>query len=489
MIMGAPQALDRLQTAGQFPINELVELNKALRANARSSFAKASVGYPQQGVNFTGELAPLVPQSIQGTLDSKTFTEKHVQFWRMLYKQPVTSTLHESNVINEHGSMDLDGFFAEGGIPAQSEAEYERKIVQVKYIAERIVLTDVATMVGITGVNQKALAQRTQDGTAALLAKMERALFNADSALTPLMFDGLHKQITAGAPDNYTDLRGEGITPEKLIEILGKLVSAPLYSAPNWIFLEPQVVAALSQIAVSSGRHDELKAGGTRIVKYGTNDVVIAGPYGDVPIKPIPLMAQNQTPNTAALGGAAAPGIVLGDLTITTPVVAGGYFDAATAGDYWIKVVAVGDKGIGAPLAPVAAISVAAGDVIRIDVDDSADPTSGDASVRYYRLFVGTKGAATNADATYVGSFPRNTAGAGGGTRMEYNLARMRNTGRGYILQLDQGTMYWTQLLDFVRRPLAQVQTEVPFLLMLFGALHLKVPTKQWAIDNISFTI
>jgi len=58
-----------------------------------------------------------------------------------------------------------------------------------------------------------------------------------------------------------------------------------------------------------------------------------------------------------------------------------------------------------------------------------------------------------------------------------------------YVLQNTPDTMYFAQLLDFTRRPLAQVLTTVPFLLMLFGSPHVKIPTKQYIVDNVSLTL
>ena len=181
-------------------VRELRNLNEALRANG-SGLAKANVGYPGSGVDrdvgFSGDIAPLVPQSIQNTMDSATFTMQHIVFWKNLPKVPVSSTIHESNVIKEHGAMDMDPFIAEGAGGTVSEASYERQIVKIKYLAEKIELSDVATMVGITGVDKSALAQRTLDGTQALIGKVERNLFHANSDMNALHFDGLYKQLTS----------------------------------------------------------------------------------------------------------------------------------------------------------------------------------------------------------------------------------------------------------------------------------------------------
>ena len=148
--------------------HDLRNLNLALRANSSNTMAKASVDYPTQGVGVTNDLGAVVPQSIQATLDSATFTQQHIRFWQRLSRVDVSSTLHESNVVKQHGEMGLDPWLSEGGggtAYPNSEGSYERKIVKIKYMAEKIELSDVATMVGITGVDRSALAQRTQEAT------------------------------------------------------------------------------------------------------------------------------------------------------------------------------------------------------------------------------------------------------------------------------------------------------------------------------------
>lgn len=485
------------------PVEELRLLNQALRDSARGMgpFFKGTVGYPQQGVGFTGEIAPLVPQSIQPTLDSATHTNAHIKFWKNLARRNVTSTLHEETRINEHGGMNLDPFIAEGEVGAKSEAEYERQVVRVKYLAEHIEVSDPATMVGSLGVNKSVLAQRTANGTLALLGKLERKLFNGDSNLSTLHFDGLMAQIAGGAADgaslavpygdmidgtaeNYLDLRGAVVTPQKLQEVLGTLFDAPNFGAPNVIMLPPTVYQTQVNIATAHGRHDQLRGGaqGGGSLTYGHNELFVGGVSGDVPLSACPLMTPLRTPPTASEGD--SPPVAPTVTSAATPAGAGSKFIAADAGTYDYQIVAVGDKGSSAPATTGNSDAVVAGDIVDILLDDDAVATSGDLSVRYYRVYRAPQD--TNANYTWVFDWPR--AAAGDTTIKDYN-AFLPNTGRVFIGQNTMDVIEWVQLLDFTRRPLAQVKTTVPFLLMLFGSLFLKVPTKWFAIDNVSLSL
>jgi hypothetical protein len=494
-------------------IEVLRQLNQALRDAARGigPFFKGTVGYPQQGVGYTGDLAPLVPQSIQGTLDSATYTAKAIKFWNQLAKRPVTSTLHEETRINEHGGMHLDPFIAEGEVGPLSEAEYERQTVRVKYLAEHIEVSDPATMVGSLGVNKSVLAQRTTNGTLALIGKLERALFGGDAQLSALHFSGLDAQLTGGATvgtgsdpavpygailggsvGNFGDLRGLPTTPQQLQEVIGTLHDAPNHAYPNIAMMEPTVYQAMVNLATAHGRHDQLRVDGGPGGKltFGHKDLYVGGLTGDVPLVGCSLMAPLRNPPTVAYGDAPPPTPVNGSTATPaadiTGSATGSKFTTADAGNYSWMVVAVGDKGTSAPLT-VNATAVVASDRVDITITDTGVAASGDNSVRYYRVYRAPKGTAANY--SWAFDFPRTgVAGASNTVIYDYN-AFLPNTGKVYIGQLTQDVIEWVQLLDFTRRPLAQVKTTVPFLLMLFGGLFVKVPTKWHVLHNVSLTL
>lgn len=497
--------LDRMTSlAGQtIAISDLVQLNKALQA-AGAGLAKASnVGYPQQGVNFgstTGsELAPLVPQSIQPTLDVATYSQEAIVLWRHMHKQMVGSTLHEAARVNNFGTMHLDPFISEGGAGNLSEGDYERKVVKIKYLAEKREISDVATMVsqvGYTGVSKAGLQQQTQDGTMALLGKLERSLFSADENLSDLHFDGVIKQISGG---NYsgtgdaagtrwekeytnsgsvTDLRGKEVSPQDLVEAMYKTYSAPNFGLVDKILVEPRTYGRLVNIATTYGRFPMESSGPGQLV-FGAKGLMIAGPMGLVPVIPTPLLQNPETANSTAIGDSAPSTPVLKN-ALASPAHATSKFTADDAGSYTYQIVAVGEGGASAPLT-TAAIAVAAGDAVTIDIDSAGKPSGNAANaVSYYRVY--RKGP-NDAEHIFLGEFPRCADSTKDTGFFETNI-RIPGTAPVVLLQNTPDVLYWAQLLDFLRRPLAQVATTVPFLLMLFGAPFVKVPTKNHIIQN-----
>jgi hypothetical protein len=456
---------------------EIMYLQKALRENAEAVM-KSNVGYPQQGVNFTGALSPLVPQSIQNTIESATWGMNDLVLWPKLRQVAATSPLHETTRVNEHGNGYLDPFIAEGGIGPVNETNYERLVVQVKYLAEHIELSDVSLLVGILGrKGMGMLAERTERGTLSLLRKVETGLVHSDSALTPLAYDGIIKQVTDGAPNNIRDYRGNVVTPQDLVAEIARLQNEPNFGQPSIVLCDHESHAAISAIATSHGRHDQFRVkGGT--IQWGSKQMTVETPRGSVPIVSMPLIRQLDTPNTTSLGGSPPP--ALSGLTPSISnlgTTAGSKFVTADAGAYRYRVVGVGDGGVTAPI-DLGPVVVAAGDAVQIEIQDTL--ATGDSTLRYYRVYRSPIGGAAGTE-TYMGSYAVNNVGTPH-TRMVDRNDNIPATAP--MLILDMQTLQWVKLLDFLRRPLAQTVTAVPFLLMLFGALHMPTPRKNGVLIN-----
>jgi hypothetical protein len=459
------------------PVADLVALNTALRK-------AASVGY-QTGATTsagdTGTFSPLVPQSIESVLASATYTMKQLSLWKRIPKRDVTQTLHEYSVVKEHGA-DLDPFFAEGSVPATNRSEYERKSVRIKYLAERREVTDVATMVGLIGANRNALAEETERGTIRLLQRTERAIFHGDSDVNPLAFDGIFKQIEDNAPSNVTDLAGSAPTVDLLQEMLGELYGAPNYGDVDAIYVEPRIHSELIRQTVSHGRHDQLSIQDGSKLTWGAKELCVMSPYGPVPIVSAPFL-YNKWPVPTNLAKTAARDFGVGDTIPTTPtlsvaIAAGAagasQFNAADAGTYTYFIEAVGTKGVSAFLT-TAGVAVVAGDQVTFTI--AGAPAILPA---YYRIFRSAK------DGTYATAELMQTVvyGGAGGTAIVDNNVDKPGTSKILAIKHDPQIFEWVKLLDYMRRPLAEVETTKPFMLMLFGAPIVKVPTKTWVLKN-----
>ena len=452
-------------------VDDLAALNNALRKSANAGYQTpaGTVG------GDAGSLSPLVPQSIENTLASASYTMKEIVLWNAIPKVQVTNTLHEYAVINDHG-LDLEAFIAEGSAGTTNRSEYERKNVRIKYMAERREVTDVGSLVGLIGNQSNAIAAETERGTMRLLQKLERSLWHADEDVNPLAFNGIIKQIEShNSGANTYDLAGKSPTPRLLQEVLSELQSAPRFGRPDCIYVEPRIHAELIKFAVQFGRHDQFAI--TRAadgLTYGAMDLNIMSPYGPVPVKSSPfLFNAYSAPESASSTDAPA------SATLTSAVagaLADSKFVAADAGDYIYRVIAVNNGGYSAAISS-SAVTVASGEGVTLTIAAASDAV-------FYKIYRTEAGGAAST-AKLIGEVKKASAGAT--TFVDLNGVRP-NTSKIVFVQHDPSVMEFARLLDFFRRPLAEVATSKPFLLMLFGSPIVKVPGKMWVLQNAGVT-
>lgn len=456
-------------------VADLAELNSALRKSA-------DIGYQTPAGTSGGDagnLSPLVPQSIENTLSSATYTMKELSLWPSIPKISVTNTLHEYAVINDHG-LDLEPFIAEGSAGTTNRSEYERKSVRVKYLAERREVTDVGSLVGLIGGNANAIAMETERGTLRLMQKLERSLWHAKESVNPLAFDGIIEQIEShnnGA--NTFDLAGKSPTPRLLQEVLSEIQSAPRFGRPDCIYVEPRIHAELIKFAVQFGRHDQFaslrSADG---LTYGVQELNIMSPYGAVPVKSAPFLFNAYSAPASASSVDAPSGATISSIASAGT---GSKFLVADGGFYGYKVVSVNNSGFSAGV-QTQAVEVAGGESVTITIADQSDAV-------FYKIYrsakASTAGAVDFATCKLIGEI-RNASGAP--TAFVDSNDVIAGTSKIVIVQHDPQVMEFVRLLDFFRRPLAEVATSKPFLLMLFGSPIVKVPNKCFVLQNAGVT-
>ena len=491
-------------------VNQLVALNDQLRKNA-DAIKKSAVGYQSNAVS--GEaLSPIVPQSIEQTLANASFAMKDIVLWNLIPKVSVTNTYHEYAVINEHG-QNLDPFISEGGGAASdfgtTNAQYERKFVKIKYLAERRSISDVGTLVGILGSNPNGLAEETERGTMSLLRKVEHQLFHGQEALNGQGFDGLLEQISRDTTSSYSEanggkafsanqsnLNGADLSSGTLHTVLGELAGIDRFGKADFIMCDPKVYAKLIKESTGAGRHDSLLL--VNLLDQGVQTfgagpkIHIMGPFGPVPVIMAPFMSKQSAPPAAK----SADGFTLaaGDITLSAAAVAS-KFDVAATGDghdgvFKYKIVGVTAKGYSNALDCGAGVSLNSNAVARLTIADATRLIAADSSspILYFRIY--RSGVAVDADYKLVEEIPAaqlrvgNVAGGAfaAGEKWDDHGNTRRDCSSVLIGQTD--TLEFARLLDFLRRPVAELGASKNFLLMLFGAAAVKVPTKNYVLRN-----
>lgn len=445
---------------GQISYDDLRQLNDALRKSA-------DIGY-QTPATGGGNLAPLVPQSIEGMLSSTTFEETDIVIFPRMPKTMAGQTVHEYPVVTSRGKR-TSPFVAEGSPGVNNSSAYKRGSVQIKFLLEKREVTDVATMTGLIGVNPQALANETEQGKMSLLEKAEIALLHADSAVDPLAFDGLIKQVKAGG--NVTDLAGATATLDLLEWVLGEVGASPYYGHPDTCYVEPRVYRDLSRQQNAGNRNPSDGGGRTN----GTDDLKIVGPRGKIPVVAAPFLHVADAPDASA-SSAGAP--VMPTLAQQPTDNGSGTSKWVTgdAGNYFYKLVANGgETGYSAPVTSNV-IAAVADSKIKMTV------TSTPSDVVFYSLYRSDKDADA-ATATFVGNFAANPGGTTTITDLNDNRTK---TSCILFVQHKPEVMEFARLLDFIRRPIPSLRLTQAFALLLFGSPIVKVPSKCWLIVNVA---
>ena len=484
------------QMGDTVPVSDLVALNKALR--------KSSIGYQTpasadagSGSTPAAALSPLVPQSLEPTLASKTYTMQELALWPRIAKQFASQTVHEYNVLNDQG-LDLDPFISEGDGGQLNTGSYDRKFVKIRYMAERRQISDVAGLVGLRGPNASALAEETQRGTERLLQKLERSLFHADGDVSDRSFDGIIKQIekksdgsirTSSTEDNG----GQSLTVQKIQDLCGKVYGANAdgsgFGKPNVCMVEPRVYSDLIQSAVSAGRHDQLRLQESSAITFGVKNLTIMAPYGPVSIVSAPFLFNSwEAPSVASTdrvgatsGSAPATPVVSGIATAAIGADEESHWvQSEDGGKYFFKVVAVNKFGYSAPV-------TAGGDTYAFTGANTHKLTitvAAQSNVDFFRVYRSAKNG-TAATCKLIGEFKAATSGATSVVDFNYNVP---DTSRMLLLDMNPQKLRFMRLLDFLRRPLAETATAKPFLLMMFGTPIVAVPEHCFSLRNVGFT-
>lgn len=450
------------------PVEDLQKLNEALRKSTTAGYQTPA------GMTGAGSLSPLIPQSLENVLASATYSMDAVQLWRNMPKVQVGQTVHEYNVIKDHG-LDVSPFMAEGGIPAANKSEYERKFVKIKYMAELREITDVASTINpLVGPNPTALAEETERGTLRLMQKLERELWHGDEDVNGLGFDGVIKQISDESK-SVSDAQGKMVTPAFLQELLSDVFAAPRYGAPDTIYVEPRIHGALIKQTVEFGRFNTISQSNGAFT-FGAGDLKIMGPYGPIAVKAAPFLFNSWDAPAAGSGS-----------NSKKPSIAGLAADggALAAGDYHYKVIAVSNSTGYSDAATLldqqnaeAPVAVGANQKVTLTITRNGASTDTD----FYRIYRSTAGGGA-ASCKLIGQIKDDSGNAT--TDFVDDGSSVPNASSIVMVKHDPSVMRFARLLDFIRRPLAEVKTTRPFLLMLFGAPIVSVPSKCHVIKNV----
>ena len=327
---------------GNLSQQQIQDLYKALSTN---NFAQV------QGPNAQTGGAAFIPESLESTLKTLTFTEEHIRLWKNIHKSKAFSTVEEYNVQNSYGE-DVSGFQREGLAGVDTTGSYARELEKVKCLNTTRQVTHL--LADLVKTTESTEAREIQSGMQWILGKTEEALFYGDSKLAPngeegIEWDGI---ITKADKANDIDLRGGDLTDTHINKAVRTIVNnygkATAMYAPFEVSMRFSENFYPDQRAIMQATPGTITAG-TVISKFNTVG-------GSIDIESDVFMRRRLIPlnpnKTAAGNEAATPPTVA--LTMDTTVLDAKFEE----GVYKYAVVAVATGGNSVPVEASAAATI-----------------------------------------------------------------------------------------------------------------------------------
>ncbi len=162
-------------------------------------------------------------------------------------------------------------FYTEGGTPGDTKYTFEAKSAGYKLMGRRFGVTGFARAVGMSF--EDALVRERQGAIISLKQDIEDAIVNADSAVTPLAFDGLLKQIAAANGSYVAPINGALALGD--LELALRTSWAAGYDI-DWIGLNSVQSGQFNNLVLTSGAYQVVvvrteqgtMAGGQRVTDY-----------------------------------------------------------------------------------------------------------------------------------------------------------------------------------------------------------------------------
>lgn len=458
---------------GQAAASEIEQLQKALSIG--SEYATQTPGNLTQG-------AALAVEDLDRTLKLVTHSMEHIKLWKDIGKEKVIQTVHEFNVQNSYG-QEVPVFFQMGLTPQATDAKYARDVAIVKYLGTQGQVQHNLTL--IQAAHGPVIAREVKNKTIELLARNERAMFQADSSVNALEYDGIEAQIRSKeqspkykstAFSGYDSLnvddsvildmraRGDILDEDSCEEACLRAVNN--FGMPMDMYLPTDVHSDFSRAfyAKQVARPGDRSAAGYLVPEFvGTLNFRFKGNLFNRPRK---------TPLSSAISASAAPTAA----SLLSPADAASKFSASDAGTYGYKVSAVYADGETLPSNEISG-AVAAGDKVTGVISYSGSPV-------YLNVFRSPK------DGNGAGwEFIKRMAPTSSGATYDLDFnAKLPGRASAFLLMHDADALVFKQLGSMIKYDLAVTDTSYRWLQLLYGMIVIAAPRKHIILENIALS-
>lgn len=427
--------------------------------------------------SLTGGSA-LAVEDLDRTLKLVTFGLEHLKLWKDIIKERVTQTVHEYNVQNSYG-QEVSPFFNMGGTPQETDANYNREFIQVKYLGTQGQVQHNLTL--IQAAHGPVIAREVKNKTVELLARNERSMFHANSAINSLEYDGIDAQIRAKAEDSqyqstaFAGYNGVGVD-DVIIDFRGVFddVAAERLALANVnnfgmamdMYLGTDIHSVFSREYYLKQRNlpGETLSSGNR-VKEHTGSL-------DYRFKPSLFNRPRIAPLASSVSASAAPVITASSVASD----ATSKFASADAGTYGY----------------VASLVYADGETIQSNEEDQAVAAGQAVSLTmtysgfplYANIFRSAKGV-TGSNWQFIGRVA--IAASGTPVVADRNFV-LPGAAKAYLLMHDVDALCWKQLGSMIKYDLAVTDTSYRWLQLLYGTPLISAGRKHCIGDNLTLS-
>jgi len=451
------------------------------------SMDAAKVDALQKALSISQNYGTTAPGALQGgsalavedldrTLKLVTHGLEHLKLWKDIIKEKVVQTVHEYNVQNSYG-QEVSPFFQMGGTPQGTDANYGREFIQVKYLGTQGAVQHNLTL--IQAAHGPVIAREVKNKTVELLARNERFMFEADSNINSLEYDGIESQVkTKEAQSQYKSTafagyEAVGSSDSVIVDVRGKFDDGvaeeiALRNVNNFgmamdCYLGTDIHSTFSRDFYLKQRTlpGETLTSGNR-VKEHTGSI-------DYRFKPSLFNRPRISPLSATVSAQSAPTLA----TLTSPVAADSQFKAADAGTYGYKMSMVYADGETLPSAEISG-AVAAGDEVQVVPSYAGAPL-------YANVFRSGKDAA-GSNWKFIGRIK--LLGTGVAVRIDIN-ENVPGSGKAYLLMHDADALCWKQLGSMIKYDLAVTDTSYKWLQLMYGTPLVSAGRKHCIAKNL----
>lgn len=466
-----------LSQAQQAKLDEFVNEKAAMGQAANFDVSKAYVAGHETNPAEQRNGGALRTEFLDTEMTRLTWSMADLQLYREVPRKASESTVAQYTVFTRHGDVGPSRFTTERGIAEVNDPQVRKKAVNMKYVSDTKQQTIASQLVNSIEDQRLFL---TREATEVVAKSIEWGMFYGDGDLSDNPnpdsgneFNGLVKLI---APENHIDLKGKPLT-ERALNAAAVAVGRG-YGRPTHAFMP---IGVHSEFVNSQlGRQTQLMQSNTGSVASGFNIDSFYSTRGQIRLYGSTVMDIHNILDERLPIRPNAPLTPTVEAKVNTGD--NGQFNKLETdiSEHVYKVTATGQSGPSLPSEAVTAVVANEDDSVELSITLNGLYQQRPQFVSVYR-----QGKTTN-EFFLIKRIPASQADDNGLITFVDRNERLPETADVFVGELSESVIHLFELLPMARVPLAQLDAQITFSVLWYGALALRAP-KRWArLYNVS---